>query len=326
MAGRGGYWRLALVPLVTLLVAGCASPPPKGDGPPRGDMDFSRVPDAVPRVEPPSRYGNPPSYVVFGTRYYPLKSSQGYRERGVASWYGTKFHGLHTSSREPYDMYGMTAAHKTLPLPTYARVTNLENGRSIIVRVNDRGPFHANRIIDLSYVGAGKLGILGKGTGLVEVTALQPGQPDPDPRLVARESSGATAPRLTSPQPPAAPARLAVVPAASPQAATPAANIPATTLAGSDARPPPPTPIGPVAPQPRLFLQLGAFSSRQNAERLRERVTGQLDANVRIQAAGRQEAPVYRVCIGPLASVEGADVLAERLQGLGMGPPRIVIE
>ncbi|NIM28548.1 MAG: septal ring lytic transglycosylase RlpA family protein [Gammaproteobacteria bacterium] len=147
---------------------------PVEDGPPSGYVDVASVPDAVPRVEPRSRYGNPYSYTVHGKRYYTLQTSQGYRQRGIASWYGTKFHGRRTSSGEPYDMYAMTAAHKTLPLPTYARVTNLENGRSVVLRVNDRGPFHSNRVIDLSYTAAWKLGILAKGTGYVEVLALDP--------------------------------------------------------------------------------------------------------------------------------------------------------
>ncbi len=142
------------------------------DGPPSTPMDMSRVPDAVPRYEPPSRYGNPPSYVVNGRRYHTLKTSHDYIERGVASWYGRKFHGRRTASGEVYDMYTMTAAHRSLPLPTYARVTNLNNGRKILVRINDRGPFHGNRIIDLSYAAASKLGMLGTGTALVEVKAV----------------------------------------------------------------------------------------------------------------------------------------------------------
>jgi rare lipoprotein A len=132
------------------------------------------VPDAMPRIEPRSRYGNPPFYDVFGKRYYVLSSSVGYWERGVASWYGPGFHKVRTSTGEPYDMYGMTAAHKTLPLPAYVRVTNLQNRRSIIVRVNDRGPFVGNRIIDLSYTAAAKLDMLRNGTALVEVRALDP--------------------------------------------------------------------------------------------------------------------------------------------------------
>ena len=128
----------------------------------------------MPKVESKSKYGNPKSYVVFGKRYYVKDSAKGYVEQGIASWYGTKFHGRRTSSGETYDMYAMTAAHKTLPLPTYARVTNLENGRSVMVKVNDRGPFHQNRIIDLSYSAATRLGIVKTGTGRVEVEAIDP--------------------------------------------------------------------------------------------------------------------------------------------------------
>jgi rare lipoprotein A len=162
-----------------LALAACGRMPPGADSAPdepRGDAD---VPDAVPRVEPKSRYGNPPSYVVMGRRYEVMNSSRGYVERGIASWYGTKFHGRKTSNGEVYDMYAMTAAHKALPLPTYVSVTNLENGRRIVLRVNDRGPFHENRLIDLSYSAARKLDIVRKGTGYVEVRALDAGQPAP---------------------------------------------------------------------------------------------------------------------------------------------------
>lgn len=182
-AGRGVNPRRSVacfpaVAVIALLLAACGRAT-VDDGYPRESVDVSSVPDAVPRVEPRSRYGNPRSYKVLGKRYYPLDTSDGYSERGVASWYGTKFHGRRTSSGEPYDMYAMTAAHKTLPLPTYVHVTNLDNGRSVVVRVNDRGPFHSNRIIDLSYTAAWKLGTLGKGTGYVEVTAIDPRAPEP---------------------------------------------------------------------------------------------------------------------------------------------------
>lgn len=138
--------------------------------------NLEKLPDAVPQAEPRSRYGNPPSYEVFGKRYHVLPTAEGYRERGHASWYGRKFQGRRTSSGEPYDMFAMTAAHKTLPLPSYVRVTNLKNGRSIVVKVNDRGPFHPGRIIDLSYTAALKLDILKHGAAPVEVEALTPGQ------------------------------------------------------------------------------------------------------------------------------------------------------
>ena len=145
------------------------------DSAPEKKIDVTKIPNAVPKLAPKSRYGNPASYVVFGKRYYVMDSSRGYVEKGIASWYGTKFHGRRTSSGETYDMYAMTAAHKTLPLPTYVRVTNLNNNKSIILKVNDRGPFHENRIIDLSYTAAIKLDIIKNGTGLVEVRAIEPG-------------------------------------------------------------------------------------------------------------------------------------------------------
>lgn len=132
----------------------------------------------MPHAEPRSKRGNPPFYEVLGKRYAVLPTAEGYVERGVASWYGPTFHGVRTSMGETYDMYGMTAAHKTLPLPVYARVTNLRNGKSVVVRINDRGPFVANRIIDLSYTAAAKLDMLREGTTLVEVRALTPDQPD----------------------------------------------------------------------------------------------------------------------------------------------------
>jgi rare lipoprotein A len=132
------------------------------------------LPDAAPRAEPRATLGNPAFYEVYGQRYKVLTTAHGYIERGVASWYGPDFHGIATSTGEPYDMYSMTAAHKTLPLPAYARVTNLRNGRSIVVRINDRGPFKSNRIIDLSYAAALKLDMIREGTSLVEVQAEDP--------------------------------------------------------------------------------------------------------------------------------------------------------
>ncbi len=187
---------LALPGLVALLLAGCQStapgagpqpparpqalPPPTPNFPPLAPpIAPEAVPDAVPRVEARSRSGNPPFYEVFGKRYYVMPSSIGYVERGVASWYGPGFHEVRTSAGEPYDMYAMTAAHKTLPLPAYVRVINLQNGRSIVVRVNDRGPFVGNRIIDLSYTAAAKLDMLRNGTAIVEVRAIDPTAPEP---------------------------------------------------------------------------------------------------------------------------------------------------
>jgi len=141
------------------------------DGPPKSSVDLAKVKDAVPRSEPLSSTGNKP-YVVFGKQYVPLKSNKGFRQKGTASWYGKKFHGKRTSSGEAYDMYQMTAAHTVLPIPSYAQVTNLNNGRSIIVRVNDRGPFKHNRVMDLSYAAALKLDVVKSGTGRVEIVAI----------------------------------------------------------------------------------------------------------------------------------------------------------
>ncbi len=162
--------------LLLLLPAACSRMPERDGGPARPPVDIASIPDAVPQHVPRSRYGNPDSYRVFGRTYHVLKDARGFRQRGIASWYGSKFHGRRTSSGEPYDMYAMTAAHKTLPLPTWVRVTNLENGRSVVVKVNDRGPFHEGRIIDLSYTAAAKLGILARGTAPVEIVALMPGE------------------------------------------------------------------------------------------------------------------------------------------------------
>lgn len=266
-----------------LLLAGCGSLGGR-DGGPSYSADLSHVPDPVPRAEPRSRYGNPESYVVNGRRYTVMQSADGYVTRGIASWYGTKFHGRRTSSGETYDMHALTAAHTSLPLPTYVRVTNLNNGRSTIVRVNDRGPFHDNRVIDLSYAAASKLGIVETGTGLVEVRALTPGQPAPPPVTVAQ-----TAPVVAT-----------------------GANVGTTTPAAR--------PVG-------LYLQVGAFVSRNNAEQLRNRLSSEPLPPVRVQeGADAGNTPIYRVRIGPISSVDEADRLAAQLGGLGVGTPHVVID
>lgn len=264
-------WALLASILAASGLSGCSGV--QEDGAPSGRIDVSRIPDAVPRLEPRSRYGNPADYKVNGKRYYTRKTSRGYRERGVASWYGRKFHGRLTSNRERYDMYAMTAAHCTLPLPSYVRVRNLRNGRSVVVRINDRGPFHANRIIDLSFAAAAKLNIVRDGIGVVEVTAIDPSRPKP----------------------------LAVAPQ----------------------RELTPQPDGP----PRLFLQVGAFSSRYNAERLQGRIAATVAASVRIHKLTRNPHPLYRVQIGPLASVTLVDDLSSRLQqDWGLNDTHVVVD
>lgn len=188
------HYRIALAACIALGLVACAGPAPRTSSstPPATPVitpppvaippppkDIGAIPDAVPQFEPKSARGNPPFYVVLGKRYFVMDSAAGYVERGVASWYGPGFHSARTSNGEPYNMYAMTAAHKTLPLPSYVQVTNLRNGRSVVVRVNDRGPFKDGRIIDLSYTAAAKLDILRDGTAFVEVRAITPEAPQP---------------------------------------------------------------------------------------------------------------------------------------------------
>jgi len=274
VGGDRASWRLCATGLSLLALAACsvtaqrppmptgqAAPPAAPAPPPRADA----VPDAVPRVEPRSAHGNPPFYDVLGRRYYVLATADGYLDRGVASWYGPTFHGGNTSSGEPYDMYAMTAAHKTLPLPCYARVTNLRNGRSVVVRINDRGPFVANRLIDLSYSAAAKLDMIRDGTTLVEVRALTPSVPD----VLTR----------TSAQPP-----------------------------------------------PALYVQAGAFTDQQNAQRLLARLRAAGLERAFIALPLQNGAHLYRVRLGPVESVAQFDELTARLNALGVPDARLAVE
>ncbi len=183
-AGTRGL-RYVLLVLLFAALQGCGSsyvplPKPK-DAAPRVssqvEQQLARLPDPVVKKEPRSKWGNGPVYTVWGKSYRVMDNASGYRQRGLASWYGTKFHGRRTSSGEPYDIYKLTAAHKHLPIPSYVRVTNLSNQRQTIVRVNDRGPFHGNRIIDLSYAAAVKLGFHDQGTAQVQIEVLEPRPP-----------------------------------------------------------------------------------------------------------------------------------------------------
>jgi rare lipoprotein A len=274
------------------------TPPPPAERPPAPDS----VPDMVPRNEPRSRNGNPPFYDVLGKRYFVLSSSVGYAERGVASWYGPGFHKVRTSTGEPYDMYGMTAAHKTLPLPAYVRVTNLQNGRSIVVRVNDRGPFVGNRIIDLSYTAAAKLDMLRNGTAMVEVRSLEP------------VADGAPA----------------VAPHAAPLVATPLTTAEAPPPASGDTvQPAPASDLGGVStvPVPRaLFIQAGAFSDPKNAERLLEKLRGGGYGQVFVrdnEIAGRR---MYRVRIGPVPDVAEFDRIVAALERVGISDAHLALD
>jgi rare lipoprotein A len=260
------------------------------------------VPDAVPRVEPRSHTGNPAFYDVFGRRYYVLPSSVGYLERGVASWYGPGFHEIRTSIGEPYDMYAMTAAHKTLPLPAYVRVTNLQNGRSVTVRVNDRGPFVANRIIDLSYTAAAKLDMLQHGTAMVEVRAID-----------------ATAPAIMAASAPAPGPAAAPAAATGAATATAPATVPASVLAAT-------APAVTAPPGAGLYVQAGAFASPANAERLASRLRGGGYGNIFVREdvlAGRK---LYRVRIGPVPDVPEFDRIVAALGRAGIGDARLALD
>ncbi len=329
--GRANGPRLALA-LLPIFLGGCSGSIVKDSAPVRTDIDFGRIPDAVPRAEPKSRYGNPASYVVMGKRYRVRDNAEAFVQRGMASWYGTKFHGRRTSSGEVYDMYKMTAAHKTLPLPTYVEVTNLFTGRSVVVKVNDRGPFHDDRIIDLSYAAARKLKITGSGTAMVEIRALSPKDPS-ETGLIANapgkttdvggsvrtantgadDNSEETPPRPSVLKETAA-VRPAILAAAEPQKRA----EPIETAS------PPLRPNTPESAQAsRLFLQIGAFASRGNAERLRQRLTGSV-SSISIQAGAGAEQPLYRVRVGPLTSEDEAAALAARLSEVGIQSPRVI--
>lgn len=256
--------------LVTLvLLSGCQLLPKKdmsfgkGDGPPKRSVDVSKIPNAKPKHLPKSRYGNPASYVVQGRRYFVLKTAKGYNQRGIASWYGTKFQGRLTSSREPYDMFAMTAASPVLPIPTFVRVTNLANDRSIIVKVNDRGPFAPNRIIDLSYAGAKKLGYIKQGTAMVQVTAIDTKRPY----------------------------------------LTPAPHLNHT---------------------PTLFLQVGAFSNREDAEQMKARAASISKRKVRVYRGRTAVGTLYKVQVGPLRGSGEADNLQQRLARAGLNSFSVV--
>lgn len=288
-----------------------------GDNPPE---NLAEVPDAIPRVEPLHRFANRP-YAVFGQEYVPANALAPYREQGMASWYGRKFHGLSTSSGEAYDMYGMTAAHPTLPIPSYARVTNLANGRSVVVRINDRGPFHKSRVIDLSYTAAFKLGYADAGSTQVEVISIlgdelplvAAGKPVPPLRNRAKPVVVAKAAPAEAPPPVAANPELAT--AAVAHAEEPLALALVSTPVAKPA-PPAAAPVATVgtaaAPAKGAFLQLGVFSTLANAEGFRNHVKEELSwLGSRLELLA--ENGRYRLHAGPYASAEEAQSTANRI-------------
>lgn len=260
-SGRGGYYQ----------------DDGPGENPPANLLD---IPDAEVRAEPLARYANRP-YVVFGKTYTPILHEQPFRQRGVATWYGKKFHGQKTSSGELYDMYKMTAAHPTLPIPSYARITSLDSGKQVVVRINDRGPFHSSRVIDVSYTAALKLGLLGKGSHTVEIERLLPNAQEriATIRRLAPEPDGDVSTMAVDLPPPGESSALAVTPAV---AAPPAA----------------------AAPQSGYYLQLGAFSRADKAADVRAQIaaTGGALAGVQVVQGGA----LHRLFSGPFPSREEA--------------------
>ncbi len=282
-AGRGGYY----------LDDG------PGENPP---ADLDNIPDAVPRTEPLHRGASRP-YVVMGRSYTPMTALAPYKARGIATWYGRRYHGKMTSSGEIYDMYDMTAAHTILPIPSYARVTNLRNGKSVVVRVNDRGPFVDGRVIDLSYTAAHKLGVLAGGNAMVEVESIFPGAPEP---VLA---ASALPPAVPAPEPtPAVPPREAQPTAAPPPAAEP--QSPATAASA------PQVPV--TVDASGVYLQLGAFGSRENAESYLARLKAQVDW-LALHILSRDG--LFRIHAGPYANQAEARQIADRIsQALGVRP------
>ncbi|WGI23867.1 septal ring lytic transglycosylase RlpA family protein [Halomonas alkaliantarctica] len=245
-----------------------------GDAYPLEPPDVTKVPDAEPRIEQPSRAGNRSSYEVWGKTYHVLPDASGYEKRGTASWYGEKFHGYATSNGEIYDMYKMSAAHRSLPLPTFARVTNVDNGQSVIVRVNDRGPFHSDREIDLSYAAASRLGFLENGTGSVKVEAINPEQ-----WLAERGRGGNISTQARGAEAATAP-EVSVASTSAPASASPGSQSPSSQSETGDA----------------VYLQIAALGNPEGAQQLQQRLQHEQPHAVRITS----DADVYRVQVGPI--------------------------
>ena len=318
--------------------AGGLYAPGVADSAPTGGIDVSLIPEPEVVAEPRSRYGNRSTYSVLGKKYHVLDNAEGYVEEGLASYYGKKFHGRRTSNMEVYDMYAFTAAHKSLPLPSFARVTNLDTGESVVVRVNDRGPFHKGRIIDLSYAAAVKLGITRAGTGRVEVRALLPGEAGPvlagsdenksdesrSPAAVeTRAAAAVPASRMDS--------LVAALPLDGAGAGAlqlpPGVRIATGKPAPLDASPTPTVPAAPVtaASADGVVLQVASFSTRDNADRALAMLRGAGIDAARLHDATANGEQVWRLRVGPL-DADAAPELAGRIAGLGLGTPQLVSE
>ena len=275
------------------------------DGAPWWDVDVSRIPDATPTLHTGNYKANP--YTVLGKTYFPLQESKNYVQSGTASWYGTKFHGQNTANGEVYALYGMSAAHKTLPLPAYVRVTNLDNNRTVILRVNDRGPFYSDRIIDLSYAAAKKLGYAETGTARVKVEGIDPAQ--------YWAQRGKPAPlMLNEPQ------------SAQPQITASAGKVEQWT-------PPPQQHAAPVVAVPQAapgsaaggqYLQVGAFANPDAAELLRSKLSGMVSAPVFISSIVRNQQTLHRVRLGPIGSAGEIAQVQNSVRLANLGQPSVV--
>ncbi|MBJ9977955.1 septal ring lytic transglycosylase RlpA family protein [Pseudomonas sp. S75] len=280
------------------------------DGAPWWDVDVNKIPDATPTLHTGAYKANP--YTVLGKTYYPMQDASNYRAEGTASWYGTKFHGQNTANGELYDLYGMSAAHKTLPLPAYVRVTNLANGRSVILRVNDRGPFYSDRIIDLSYAAAKKLGYAETGTAHVRVEGIDPqqwwAQKGQRPPLVLKE------PQVAQAQP-----------------------VPVSTGRVEQWTPPPQQHAAPVVPvqvggnnvpgnRGGSFLQVGAFANPDAAELLRAKLSTMVSAPVFISSIVRNQQTLHRVRLGPITSAGEIQQAQDSIRLANLGQAKVVTD
>ncbi|MBO0641289.1 septal ring lytic transglycosylase RlpA family protein [Pseudomonas stutzeri] len=323
------WTRLVALSVTGALLASCSSTPapsttpsksttssgpgdyarPHKDGAPWWDVDVSQIPDAVPMPHYGPYKANP--YTVLGKTYFPISDGHRYSATGTASWYGTKFHGQPTANGEKYDLYGMSAAHKTLPLPTYVKVTNLDNGRTVTLRVNDRGPFYSDRIIDLSFAAAKKLGFAETGTARVKVEGIDPqqwwaAQGRPVPAMMAQPQMAASKPTTSIAQP--------IEQYTPPPQQHAAATVPLEIDAKKNASP----------AASGLFLQVGAFANPDAAQLLKDKLSGVVSAPVFISSVVHNQQTLHRVRLGPIDTPDEAMQLEQSVRLANLGQPRRV--
>lgn len=324
------FFRCTAIILITaVLLTACGTLPSqnhsfaRGDSAPQHTINIDNITDAKPRIEARSRYGNPDSYVIRGVRYHVRSSSTSFQQQGIASWYGTKFHGRKTSSGEAYDMYAMTAAHKTLPLPTWVEVINHDNQHRIIVKVNDRGPFISGRIIDLSYAAAAKLGVIATGTANVTIRAIDPA------KYIAASNNGKITYRTATTHPVQKQDNHKMVSTLNTLPVSLAnSNERQSTWSTTETH----THAGALASthktlQPQHFyLQVAAFNDRNKAEQLRQRLLFLQPDKIQIETGTKANQIFYRVKIGPISSLSAAGRLAAEITAMGLEEPQIMLD